>query len=177
MDPHDLMRRFSEMLEQEELPPFTSALHDLLNDEVRLGWPHGLSFCFDLDCEELEPLDDDDRDAIVRGPEIYAPVDVYVPGSADDPRDADDPPGVRIHRGPPLHPDDLTVVHGIPTTTPSRTLIDLAECMSREELHHAFAQASKLGLLDRDALLASRARVEWRPSLAMFDEVAEEFID
>ena len=36
-------------------------------------------------------------------------------------------PGVVVHRGPPLHPDDLTIQNGIPVTSPSRTLIDCAE--------------------------------------------------
>jgi hypothetical protein len=102
-------------------------------------------------------------------------IDVYVPGSGDDPRDAESLPGITIHRGPPLHPDDLTTFRGIPVTSPSRTLIDLAECLPRDELREAFARARALGLLDPEALRASRARVEWRPSLAMLDEVIEEF--
>ena len=84
-------------------------------------------------------------------------------------------PGVVIHHSPPLHPDDVTVHEGLRVTTPSRTLIDLAEVMGVDELRAAFARARQLGLLDPDALRASRARVEWRPSLAMLDEVIEEF--
>jgi len=108
-------------------------------------------------------------------PPFRDPIHVYVPGSPDDPRDEHDIPGVVIHRGPPLHPDDLTVHKGLPVTSPSRTLIDLAEVMSADELRAAFARARELGLLDRDALRASRARVEWRASLAMFDKVMAEF--
>jgi hypothetical protein len=81
----------------------------------------------------------------------------------------------RVHRGPPLHPDDVTVLHGLRITSPSRTLIDCAEFMTPAELRAAFARARAIGLLDRDALRAARARVEWRPSLAMLDEVIEEF--
>ena len=103
------------------------------------------------------------------------PIHITVSGSADDPRIDESIPGVVIHRGPPLHPDDVTVYHGLPITTPSRTLIDLAEDMTRSELTEAFGRARDLGLLDPDALRASRARVEWRPSLAMLDEVIEEF--
>jgi hypothetical protein len=102
-------------------------------------------------------------------------IHVYVPGSGDDPREAASLPGITIHRGPPLHPDDLTTVDGIPVTSPSRTLIDLAECLPRDELRAAFARARALRLLDPAALRAARARVEWRPSLAMLDEVIEEF--
>ena len=98
-----------------------------------------------------------------------------VPGSADDPRLDTSIPGVVIHRQPPLHPDDLTTLNGIPVTSPSRTLIDLAEVMTAPELRAAFARAQEIGLLDPDALRAARARVEWRPSLAMLDEVIDEF--
>jgi hypothetical protein len=76
---------------------------------------------------------------------------------------------------PSLHPDDMTTVHGIPVTTPSRTLIDLAEVMTADELRATFARAREIGLLDAEALHAARARVEWRPSLAMLDEVIAEF--
>jgi hypothetical protein len=103
-------------------------------------------------------------------------IDVTIPGYAGDPRDAPPPPeGVRLRYGPPLHPDDMTTVDGIPVTSVSRTLIDLAEVLDREELREVFANARARGLLDIEALRASRGRVEWRPSLAMLDEVIEEF--
>ena len=103
------------------------------------------------------------------------PIHVSVPGSADDPRLDISPPGVAIHRGPPLHPDDVTLHNGLPVTSPSRTLIDCAEFMTAAELRAAFARAREIGLLDPEALRAARARVEWRPSLAMLDEVIDEF--
>jgi hypothetical protein len=105
------------------------------------------------------------------------PIHVTVPGSPDDPRTDTSIPGVVIHRGPPLHPDDVTVHMGMPMTSPSRTLIDLAEHLTAHELRGAFARARELGLLDPDALRASRQRVEWRPSLAMLDEVLAEFCE
>ena len=80
-----------------------------------------------------------------------------------------------IHYVPELHPDDVCVVHGVPTTSPSRTLIDLADVMDETELRECFANARDLGLLDLDELAAARARVEWRPPLAMLDEVIAEF--
>jgi hypothetical protein len=84
-------------------------------------------------------------------------------------------PGLVIHRAPPLHPDDVMTVDGIPVTSPSRTLVDLAEVMTADELRACFARARKIGLLDPEALRAARARVEWRPSLAMLDEVIAEY--
>jgi hypothetical protein len=109
------------------------------------------------------------------GFEDREPIDVYIPASAKDPRTDTAIPGVAIRRGPQLHPDDVTTVDGIPVTSPSRTLIDLAEVMSADELRAAFARAREIGLLDPDALRAARGRVEWRPSLAMLDEVIDDF--
>jgi hypothetical protein len=47
--------------------------------------------------------------------------------------------------------------------------------MDQDELRATFETARLRGLLDMEALRASRARVEWRPSLAMLDQVIEEF--
>ena len=85
------------------------------------------------------------------------------------------PPGVVVHRVPALHPDDVTIVDGIRVTTVGRTLIDLAEDLDRDELRRCFARAVELEILDFDELAAARGRVEWRPSLAMLDEVIAEF--
>jgi hypothetical protein len=104
------------------------------------------------------------------------PIHVTVSGRSDDPRDrAPDPPGIVVHYSPTLHPDDLDVVRGIPCTSVARTLIDCAEVMSREELVELFREAQIQGVLDIEAVRASRARVEWRPSLAMLDEVIDAF--
>ena len=103
-------------------------------------------------------------------------IHVTVPGRPDDPRTPlPDIPGVVVHRAPALHPDDMTVVDGIPCTSVSRTLIDLAEEMDHDELRATFARARELGLLDMRAVEASYARVEWRPSLRMVREVIDEF--
>ena len=103
------------------------------------------------------------------------PIHVYVPGVKDDPRKPPAIPGVVVHRGPPLHPDDMTTIDGIPVTSLPRTLIDCAEVTTIDELRMMFANARARGLLDPAAMRAARARVEWRPSLAMLDRVIEEF--
>lgn len=109
-------------------------------------------------------------------PRSLEPIHVTVPCSADDPRrNRPDPPGVVVHYVPELHPDDVTVLHGIPTTSVSRTLVDLAEVMDGDELRGCFERARELGLLDMAAVEASFGRVEWRPSLAMLREVMDEF--
>jgi hypothetical protein len=179
MDPGEVERRFAAMLEESGLPSFASTHHDPGIDMLEFSWDHGLTIHFDL-TRELGPIDEWERNAIlgIAPWEVERPpVDVYVPGCADDPRDDTPIPGVEIHRGPPLHPEDVTTVDGIPVTTPSRTLIDLAEVMDADELRACFARARKIGLLDPDALRASRARVEWRPSLKVLDEVIAEFCD
>jgi hypothetical protein len=104
------------------------------------------------------------------------PIHITVPASPDDPRRARRaPPGVVIHYVPELHPDDVCVHRGIRVTSPARTLIDCAEMTDREELRAMVREAFRLGIVDMEAIRASRARVEWRPSLAMFDEVIAEF--
>lgn len=104
------------------------------------------------------------------------PIKITIPGYPGDPRAAPEPPaGVEVRHVPELHPDDIAVIDGIPVTSVSRTLIDLAECMDESELRACFENARARGLLDRDQLLASRSRVEWRPSLAMFDRVLADY--
>jgi hypothetical protein len=103
------------------------------------------------------------------------PIHVYVPDATDPRAPSADPSGVTVHRGPALHPDDLDVVDGIPVTSVSRTLIDLAEVLDEHQLRGCFERARRRGLLDPTALRASRGRVEWRPSLALVDRMIEEF--
>lgn len=106
----------------------------------------------------------------------HEPIHVTVPGLAGDPRsEPEPPPGIVIHRVPELHPDDVTVIDGIPCTSVARTLVDMAEVVARDELRAIFARARAMGLLDIEAVKASAARVEWRPSLAMLYEVIAEF--
>jgi hypothetical protein len=72
-----------------------------------------------------------------RGPRI----DVTVPGSGGRRRRG----AVIIHRGP-LPAADVTTKHGIPVTTPARTLIDLADVLPRRRLERALDEAAYLRL-------------------------------
>jgi hypothetical protein len=177
MDPAEAEHRFAQMLHEAGLPRFSSCTHDPSLHELQLTWDHGLTLFFDLTRADFEPLDDWERAAILGLPLSCCdePIHITIPGSDDDPRTTTEVPGVVVHHAPPLHPDDMTAVDGIPVTSPSRTLIDLAEVMDVDELRATFARAREIGLLDPEALRASRARVEWRPSLAMLDQVIEEF--
>ena len=105
------------------------------------------------------------------------PIHVTIPGSPADPRTPDHLEGIVIHRVPHLHPDDVSVVDGLPVTSVARTLVDLAEVMTQTELRATFANAEERGLLDLGAVRASASRVEWRPSLAMLYAVVQEFAE
>ena len=105
------------------------------------------------------------------------PISITIPGSPDDPRLADPPSGVVVHYAPPLHPDDVAVVDGIPCTSLARTLVDCAEEATIDELRELFGNAQRRGILDIAAVRASAARVEWRPSLPMLHQVIDELSD
>jgi hypothetical protein len=103
------------------------------------------------------------------------PIHITVPASPRDPRSHVTLPGVIVHYVPELHPDDVDIVDGLRVTSVARTLIDCAQDASREELRGMFHRARDLGILDMDAVHASRSRVEWRPSLVILDQVIAEF--
>jgi very-short-patch-repair endonuclease len=49
-------------------------------------------------------------------------------------------PKIRVHRAATLTPDEVTVRHGIPVTTPSRTVLDLAATLGRDQLKRLLDQ-------------------------------------
>ena len=61
-------------------------------------------------------------------------------------------PGIRIHRVARLDEDERSMVDGIPVTTPTRTLADLAGVVGSRELELAFARAERAGLVSDDSL-------------------------
>ena len=71
-------------------------------------------------------------------------------------------PGIQIHRPRHLHPDDVTVIERIPCTTVARTLVDLAEVVSRGQLERVIEQAEKLRFFDLRAVDACVARAPAR---------------
>ena len=66
-------------------------------------------------------------------------------------------PGLRIHRPRTLRADEVTARHGIPVTTPERTLLDLATTLAERDLQRTIeeaivtrlATAASLGVLAR----------------------------
>jgi hypothetical protein len=56
--------------------------------------------------------------------------------------------GIRIHRSITLTAADTTTHRGIPITTPTRTIIDLATTLNGRPLEHALDLADQRGLID-----------------------------
>lgn len=103
-------------------------------------------------------------------------IHVTIDGSPDDPRCIPQHDGIIVHYAPPMHPEEtVELPGGLRVTSPARTLVDLASDMDRHELRATFARARDIGLLDMDAVRRSRARLEWRPSNALLDNVIAEF--
>jgi very-short-patch-repair endonuclease/predicted transcriptional regulator of viral defense system len=76
--------------------------------------------------------------------------------------------GLRIHRTPTLQADEITGHQGIPVTTPSRTLLDLAATLPRRALERALDEAEVLELYDLSSLDAlARAHAGERGAAAL----------
>lgn len=82
-----------------------------------------------------------------------APVDVAGPRSLRGPAS-----GVRLHRRGPLEPDEMAQRHGLPLTTPGRTVLDLASSLGPYELERVLARALRDGLISRESVEAMLLR-------------------
>jgi very-short-patch-repair endonuclease len=67
-------------------------------------------------------------------------------------------PGIRVHRSSMLRPADVTIQHGIRTTSPSRTLLDIAPCLTDAALMRAVSDGRLAGYLRFEALAGLLAR-------------------
>jgi uncharacterized protein DUF559 len=67
-------------------------------------------------------------------------------------------PGIRLHRTRSLDAQDTTTHQGIPITTVSRTLLDVAAMARDGELERAVAQAERLRMYHHRAIQATIAR-------------------
>lgn len=81
-----------------------------------------------------------------------APIDVVGPRSLRGPAS-----GVRLHRRV-LSSDEVSTRHGIPLTTPPRTLLDLASSLGPHQLERTLAGALRRGLVGLDAIEAMLLR-------------------
>jgi hypothetical protein len=87
-----------------------------------------------------------------------------------------DPEGVVVHRVRNLDPSDVGIHRGIPTTTATRTVWDLATVLTPHGTRRAFEQAEKLRLLDRERLAALRAAAPSRRGAGVIAELLRESV-
>ncbi len=64
-------------------------------------------------------------------------------------------PGIRVHRGRQLAPDDVVVIDRVPVTSVARTLVDLGDVVGPRTLRRAFVRAEQLRALDMRQIDAS----------------------
>ena len=62
--------------------------------------------------------------------------------------------GLRIHRSGRLTPEEVTTRDGVPVTTVSRTLLDLADVLDPQALRRAVTEAEYTNRFDLDSLIA-----------------------
>jgi hypothetical protein len=67
-------------------------------------------------------------------------------------------PGIRVHASTTLTRHVVTRVHGIPVTTPERTLTDLADVLRPDDLARTVSAAERADLIDRDRLWIAPGR-------------------
>lgn len=61
-------------------------------------------------------------------------------------------PGIRTHHPHRLEPDDTVVLDGIPCTSVTRTIVDLASVLTERQLASILRQAERLRVLDAGAI-------------------------
>ncbi|MDA0162350.1 DUF559 domain-containing protein [Solirubrobacter ginsenosidimutans] len=85
-------------------------------------------------------------------------------------------PGVRVHRAT-LHPLDLIVYRGIPMTNVARTLVDLSETWTADELTYAIGEAAFHNRFSLDATRRAMDRANGRHRLHVLEEAIAEYLD
>jgi hypothetical protein len=81
-------------------------------------------------------------------------------------------PGIRVHRTNSLDPGDITHIDGLPLTTPTRTIIDLADQLSAHRLERVLHRAEILRILDVNAIHARLASLPGRRSRTLLQAIA-----
>jgi very-short-patch-repair endonuclease len=80
-------------------------------------------------------------------------------------------PGLMIHRRVAITDADVTRRHGIPVTTPTCTLIDIAPGLDRATVEAAINEGNKRNLIDPDDLRTALEPAAGRPGVATVREV------
>jgi hypothetical protein len=85
------------------------------------------------------------------------------------PRQQRPKPGIRVHVCRRLDPRDVTRRDGIPTTTVARTLVDLADVLSAEQLANVIHEAAFRDRFDPDRTRAAIERANGRRNLTVLE--------
>ncbi len=83
-------------------------------------------------------------------------------------------PGINLHSARRLDPADLTAHHGIPITTPARTLVDLCAVVPARLVERAYEQAQIQRLITFDAVVKTLERAPGRTTRPLSRLVAVE---
>jgi hypothetical protein len=75
-------------------------------------------------------------------------------------------PGIAVHRRTTIAPRDIRRRYGIPTTSPTLTLVDLATCLEPDQLEAAVNEADKRDLTDPEALRSALDAMNDQPGVA-----------
>jgi very-short-patch-repair endonuclease len=86
-------------------------------------------------------------------------------------------PGIHAHASPTLRLKDVTKRHGIPCTTVARTLLDLADVVSRRQLGRALEQAEVMRVFDLEELHDVLAHANGRRGAGILRETLAELGD
>jgi predicted transcriptional regulator of viral defense system len=97
-------------------------------------------------------------------------IEVTVPERGRRPR-----AGIRLHRVRRLHPDDVTLLDGMPVTSLARTLLDFAEVARTWELERAIEEAERRGLFDLEEIERAMERGRGRRGLKALRAVLADF--
>lgn len=85
-------------------------------------------------------------------------------------------PGIRIHRRPALDRCDTGFSHGIPITSPARTLLDFAVEAQLRELERAFHEALVQNLVTRTALGELIARTPGHHGMPLIATLLDDYV-
>lgn len=84
--------------------------------------------------------------------------------------------GVIVHRTAGLHPKELTFIHGICATNATRTLIDLAACVTPQDLRASVDYALRLKLTSLERLDAGLEQAARRPGTGWLRQLVHDYL-
>jgi hypothetical protein len=85
--------------------------------------------------------------------------------------------GIRLLSSRALGPDDLTVRDGIPVTTVARTLVDLADVLTPQQLTRVIREAEFRGRFDAADTAAAMTRARGRHRLGVLERAVAMYLD